>query len=121
MSEQHNIRTISQLPLHKITAFNDIYQDNISFEITKKVGNDIQTYRIDAKQFIDALSSKIFEIANKKYVSISGDPQEITSHKIFNCKLSCLDTVKIQSDDVNNPLLSCNSPINGVAMSAWWA
>lgn len=121
MSELHNIRTISQLDNFPISNIGSISSDNICFEISKQDTTGIQTYNINAKDFIDAIIDETMSRVYRNFVTLSGDPQTITSNKVFNSNLSCLKNIVLSSNDITKPLLSCNSPINGIAMSAWWA
>lgn len=110
-----NLRTITDLDQHNINSISDILSDDIYFEISKRDGSDtIITQKISSSQFINTLSAAIMQSVSAQFVTLTTD-QTISGEKTFTNKMI------LSSNNDNNSLLSCNSPIDGIAMSAWWA
>lgn len=112
-----NIRTISEL--NDLTDINLLSTVSINFEISKTSDNEINTYKISGKSFIEFLSTYMENIFDNKYVSLTAN-QDVRGKKTFIDTLECTQRLYCNNKS-SDPILVCNTPISGVALSACWA
>lgn len=116
----NNLRTISELTELSATPVNLVemlLSNTTFFEIEK----DNITYKISGINVYNAIKSKLEYDILTRFVTLATD-QIITGKKTFSENGIIINDCNLQCYSSNNTsILSCNTPIDGIALSACWA